>query len=313
MSVLRRPLVFRSAAAACLMFAAMMAALGIVAISRVALAPQPSMVQGNPQGALGAGGPYTSTVIPSTTSTPSPTPTPTPRPTATPHPVYLPVSVRDPFCVPVGRYSDIVFVLDVSNFMRNEVNGRPSPDWAKDWMRGTVERMDMARSRIGLVHFNVDVRIVQELTNDRQAMLNAIEAPRARASGYTRMDEGLRAARNMLAGPGGTPGNGKVIFFISYMQAKGIPWRHVPGCVDERGDECATVAAANEVKSGRVPITIYALALTWYGGGEDLKAVASDPGKAHLMPGAAEWEQIFGEVQVVKPCPPELNWPWAKP
>lgn len=354
MNELRKPLVLRSAAAACLMVAAMMSALGIVAMSRAARVPEGSALLADPQGVLGASGPYSTTEptavvtttgtaaptatltitatasplpsdTPTATSTPSPTVTPsetvapsptltyTPRPTSTPHPVYLPLSVHDPRCVPTARYSDIVFVLDVSNFMRNEIDGRPAPDWAKDWMRATVERMDMAHSRIGLVHFNVYVEIVQHLTNDRQAMLRAIDEPRDRGSGYTRMDDGLRVARDMLIGPASTPGNSKVIFFISIMQAKGIPWRHIPGCVEERGDECAVIAAANDVKSGPGNITIYDLALSWYGGGEDLKAVASDPGKAYLMPGPAELDRIFNEVQVVKLCPPELYWPRAMP
>jgi len=226
--------------------------------------------------------------------------------------VFFPLSVRDPRCIPVTQHSDIVFVVDVSNFMRNEINGRPSPEWAKDWMRATVERIDMARSKIGLVQFNVEVTEVQPLTNDRQAVLRAIDAPRSRASGYTRMDIALYVARRMLVEQG-TPGNAKVIFFISIMQAKGVPWRHIPGCVEKRGDECAVVAAANAVKGGPAPVTIYALALSWYGGGEELKAVASDPGKAYLLPGPAEWERIFGEVQLVQPCPADLYWPRAGP
>jgi hypothetical protein len=255
----------------------------------------------------------TATDMPPSTSPPTelPTTTPTAHPTLPPRPIFLPLTVRDPACVPEMSYSDIVFVLDVSTFMRQVVEGRQSREWAKDWMRLTVDRIDMTRSKIGLVHFNRDVEIIQPLTNDRQAVLDAIEVPPSRQNSTTRMDVALHYGRYLLTGDDSTPGNAKVIFFISLMQAKGVPWDHIPGCEDKRGEECAVVAAANEVKNGPVPITIYALATSWYGGGESLKAVASDPGKAILLPGEAEWARIFSEVQPAKPCPPEQFWPRA--
>jgi len=251
----------------------------------------------------------TATPSPTASATPPPTRTPTPSPTVPPRPAYLPVAVNDATCVPSGFYSDIVFVLDVSRYMKQEVEGRLSEAWAKDWLRLTVERIDMEHARIGLVHFNRDVGIVQHLTNDRQAMLRAIDARPPRDNSSTRMDVALHVAGNMLAGDEATPGNRKVIYFISLMQAKGVPWEHIPGCVETSGEECAVVFAAHQVKNGPVPVTIYSLATSWYGNGV-LKGVASDPGKNYLLPTDEDLGRISGEIQTAKLCPPSLFWPY---
>lgn len=220
------------------------------------------------------------------------------------------MAVREPKCIPEGRFSDIVFAVDVSNYMREIINGKSSPELARDWMRAIIAQVDMTHAKIGLVQFHRDLW-VEELTNDRQAVLNAIATDPPFRSGTTRMDLALRQSRNMLLGSRATPGNGKVIVFISMMQAKSVPWKGVPGCVSKRGEECAVIHAAEEVKASSPPITIYALALTWYGGGEDLKAVASDLDKAMLLPGDAELAKIVSQVQVYRPCPP--GWPRAMP
>jgi hypothetical protein len=256
----------------------------------------------------------TATATATATDTPPPTITPSPAPTRTPHPSYLPVLLRDPVCVPQAHYSDIVFVVDVSYFMDNSIDGLVASEWARYWMRQSVDHLDMSHTRLGLVQFNRDVTVRQHLTNDRQAILDAIATKPIRENTPTRMDVALRVARNMLLGENATPGNSKVIFFISLMQARDMPWRTVPGCVEQRGDECAVLAAAREVKEGPGNITIYALASSWYGGGEDLKAVASDPSKAILMPTTDDMARICRhEVVSISPCPDNLYWPRAKP
>lgn len=251
----------------------------------------------------------TDTATPTLTATPTPTQTPTPTATRTPHPAYLPMMLREPACVPEGRYSDVVFVVDVSNYMRNVINGKLSTDWAKDWMRQTVDRLDMTHAKLGIVQFNRDVVVVQALTNDRQAVLDGIEAEPAHKSGITRMDIALLIARNLLAGDGATPGNARAIFFISLMQANGVPFKYVPGC---DSPECVVLRAADEVKHASVPITIYALAISWYGNGH-LKGVASDPDKVYLLPGEAEWNKIYAELLPARICPADMYWPRAKP
>lgn len=255
----------------------------------------------------------TPTDPPTATASPTPTPSATPRPTTPPQPVHLPVLLRDPACVPQVSYSDIVFVVDVSNYMRNTVDGLIASEWARYWMRTAVDKLDLTRTRLAVVQFNRDVVVRQPLTNDRQAVLDAIAAKPERENSPTRMDVALRAARDLLLGDGATPGNAKVIFFISHMQARDIPWRGIPGCVEERGDECAALFVANEVKNGPGAITIYALATSWYGGGEDLKGIASDPSKAILMPSQDDLARICDATKQLKPCDNNQFWPRARP
>jgi hypothetical protein len=249
----------------------------------------------------------TDTATETPTAAPSSTPsaTPTPMPTMPPQPVFLPVSLLDPVCVPEGHYSDIVFVLDVSTYMDKLAGPELASEWAKDWMRATVQQLDLTHTRIGIVQFKTDVKVVQELTNNRQDLLAAIDMPPDGHSATARMDLGLRTGRNLLIGDRATPGNAKVIFFISMMQAKNVPWHDVPGCVRNDGEECAVLAAADEVKRGS-GVTVYSLATSWFGNGL-LKGVASDAGKNYLLPGDAELATIFSEVQQVKACPPV--WP----
>jgi hypothetical protein len=254
----------------------------------------------------------TATLPPSITptATASATQTPTRAPTLPPRPAYLPVTLRDPACVPETRYSDVVFLVDVSRYMDKDANGRPGRDWAQDWMRSLVDRLDLAHGRAGVVQFNRDVTVAQQLTNDRDAVLRAITARPEHENSSTRMDVGLRVARDVLLGEGATPGNGKAILFISLMQAKGIPTAGTPCAadIDDTGEECVVLIAATEAKSHG--ITIFSLALSWYGNGV-LKGVASDPGKNYLLPTADELGQVAGALQTVKPCAPEQFWPRA--
>jgi hypothetical protein len=254
----------------------------------------------------------TPTATPSATATATATSTPSPRPTRPPVPAYLPLLVHDPACVPAQRFTDVVFMVDVSRYMENVIEGHLASNWARTYMHQIVERFDLGRARIGVVHFNRDVNVILPLTNDRQAVLEAIEEGPERENSTTRFDVALRVSRDMLLGSRHTPGNAKAIFVISLMQAKEVPWRHVPGCIEDIGEECAVVAVANEVKNGPGNITIYALAISWYGNGV-MKQVPSNESTSFLLPGPADFDRMRSQLQETLPCPADQFWPRARP
>lgn len=238
--------------------------------------------------------------------------TPTPGPTATPHPVHLPVALWDETCTPVEHYADVVFVVDVSNYMNVLKNGRPARDVARDMMHAYVDLMDLDRAKVGVVTFTDQIRVPIALSGNRALVHAAIDQEPDRIKDKARMDLALRTARDQLHSRAATPRNGRVIIFISELQAKGVPWEGVPGCVEKRGEECAVLAAAEEVKGGSRPVTIYLWATGKSNdGGEMLyHSLASDHGKRYVLPTAEEIAKVHGEIAVNVPCPRERFWPY---
>jgi hypothetical protein len=256
----------------------------------------------------------TPTNTPLITATGTAMPTPTRRPTQPPRPIHLPIVLRDPPCNPITRYSDVVFVQDVSKYMLKIHDGKESRELADHYLRQMAGLLDFAHARVALVRFTDQVWVEQELTNNRALFLTAVGKEPLRSTDKTRMDLALRVAGDRLNGPGATAGNGKVIIFISELQAKSVPWENVPGCVEKRGEECAVLAAAREVRARGVTIYVWATSNANDGGQMLWGDLASDTAnRRFLLPTDADIARTLGSIQVVVPCAPELFWPRRRP
>jgi hypothetical protein len=180
-------------------------------------------------------------------------------------------------------------------------------------MKQLIGLLDLAHARVGLVRFTDDVWVEQNLTNNVTLLRSAIDKAPAYSRDKARMDQGLRVARDLLLSRASTPGNRKVIVFISELQAKSVPWEGVPGCVERRGEECAVLVAANEVKGQGITIYVWATSKANDGGEMLWTSLATDTTKRYLLPTDADIARTFGELQAVKACPPEQFWPYPRP
>jgi hypothetical protein len=251
-------------------------------------------------------------VTPSAMATDAPTDTPTARPTVPPRPVFMPLLVRDPACRPDVSYADVVFVEDVSNYMGRIHDGETSSALSNHYMKQMAGLMDLNHTRIGLVRFTDLIWVEQGLTSNRSLFLKAVDTTPRHVADKARMDVGLRTARDMLLSGASTPGNGKVIIFISELQAKSVPWDKVAGCVQKHGEECAVLAAATEVKAQGITIYLWATGNSADGGQMLWGSLATDKSKRFLDPTDADIATTFSQIEVVKPCPPGLSWPYPK-
>ncbi len=246
-------------------------------------------------------------LAPPATNTPPPR-TGTPLPTLPPRPVLLPVTLRDPACRPEASYSDVVFVQDVSKYMLKVHDGKESRAWATQYMRQMVSLVDLSHARVGLVRFTNNAWVEQGLTNSPSLLLAALDKQPQYARDAARMDLGLRIARDQLQN-WGTPRNRKAVIFISELQAKSVPWENVPGCVEQRGVECAVLAVADELKGQGVTLYVWATSKANDGGEMLWASLATDTSKRYLLPKESDIVKTHGELEQVKACPPELFWP----
>jgi hypothetical protein len=262
-------------------------------------------------------------LAPSPSATPTRTPKPTPLATVQPRPAYLPTLLRDPGCKPTVGNMDVVFVLDGSKYMH--VGSTHGTSWDTGlWM---------IRTMLGLMDWTPDAKGGQDqagvvvyrhsrtvnpaeqlaLTPNGKAVSDFLDKLQFGTPAETnRPDLALLWAADMVGDYHHKPDNIRVIVFISEMQAKNVPWENVPGCEDPKGmkENCTVLKRAEDVKNGGNAIALFA---TSYGNrGYELKAMASDPALALLLP---EQPQIAAAYQLllqptVKPCPPETYWPY---
>jgi hypothetical protein len=256
----------------------------------------------------------TAPVSATSTVTLVPTATATPRPTQPPRPAFLPLAVREPACTPIERHSDVVFVIDRSNYMESNLRqGVLASEWARRWVTDLVGRMDLTRSRAAVVRFNREAWVNQDLTNDRSRILAALDVELPRHSDTARMDLGLRMAGDILRGPRVTPGNGRVLIFISELQAKNVPFEAIPACAQaRRGEECAVLAAADAIKAQGISLFLWATSDANDGGRILYASLASDPGKRYLLPTEADIANTHAEIESVIPCPASQFWPYPR-
>lgn len=252
------------------------------------------------------------------TATATSTPMPTPRPTTPPRPAYLPISIKDPPCTPSEEHLDVVFVVDGSSYMKNVRRGKPAFESALEMVRWSLEAMDFTANQrgqvdqAGVVVFRHNLRgdEILELTSNRNAGFTFLdELVYGRPADKTAMTEALDRARAMLNGGRHRPANKRVVVFLSELQAKNVPYEHLPECKDLDGgnEECAVLKKASELKAGGIVIAVFATSMV--GRGEELLAMASNDSLQHVLPTRATIAQVIKSLEPATPCPPENFWP----
>jgi len=174
-----------------------------------------------------------------------------------------------------GATRDIVLVLDNSASMAGE-----KLDTLRSAARNFVAEVDLSRSRVGVVVFNEDARVVQGLTADIDALSRALGGIQPAAPDkVTAIDRGLKEGRDHLRqrARAGVPG---VLILIS----------------DGGSDYDLAVAEADAAKA--VGVEVFSIGIqAWQ---RLMRAVATDQGHAFAIEGArflyGVFEQIAGSL-----------------
>ena len=226
----------------------------------------------------------TPTDVPTEPPTPTPTDTNTPVPTDTPPPAYLPISLRED-CTPDRAKADAVLVLDNSSSMTGD-----KIDAAREAALAFLAAVEIGSDQVGVVVFSEEAEIVSPLSGDGPALEAAI---RGIEVGYgTRIDRGLEAAREVLAGPERIPENSPMIVLLT----DGI----------QMADPALPQDLAMEIRDSEVELYIVGL-------GDDvdvpyLETLAGDAEKLRLSPGPEDLAAIYEEIARLIPCAPEAFW-----
>jgi Mg-chelatase subunit ChlD len=243
---------------------------------------------------------------------------PTPRPTTPPQPAYLPVTVKDPPCTPVEEHIDVVFVVDGSAYMRNVRRGKPAFQTALEMVRWSLDAMDFSAGAGGKVDQAGVVVFRHRLVNEESLDLTS---SRASLNGFlggleygspadrTAMTEALDRARSYLNGRRHLPANKRVVVFISEMQAKRVPYEHIPECAaQENGqEECAVLRKAADLKADGIVVVVFATSTV--GRAEEMMHMASGEDLAHVLPARDVVTALIKGLAPVTPCPKEMFWP----
>jgi Mg-chelatase subunit ChlD len=227
---------------------------------------------------------------PTPTSTPFPTPTPTPRP---PVPIYLPIAVKQK-CQDLEFRADVVLAIDTSGSMEDpsREGGVTKIDAAVAAARDFVNRLELPDDQASLVTFDSEARLDQELTGDRQKLLEALD--RVETATGTRIDLGLEKSLEELTSERARLDQNRVIILLTDGRSS-VPNEQVlemaSRCKDER-------------------ILIFTIGL---GTAEDvdyqlLREVASDSDYFYVAPTTDDLERIYREIAFTLECV-NLNWP----
>lgn len=233
-------------------------------------------------------GPTATAVPPSATPTATATtvpPTATTAATATPAPraIYLPWASNN-LCFPVKKRFDIVVALDVSSSMRTD--GRL--ETAKAAVASLLDNVKLGADadRVALVDFATDARVVLGFSADRAA-IDAAKAGIGLREG-TRIDRGLSAALDLLAGPEARESAGQVVVLLSDGEQKDQP-------------ETALAAAALARERG---VQVYTIGFGAEADAALLRAVATDPGRYFSARTGADLSAVYGQIAASIPgCP----------
>jgi Mg-chelatase subunit ChlD len=188
------------------------------------------------------------------------------------HYAYLPATYRDQ-CIPAVRWADVALTLDNSDSMKGEKLAQ-----AVAAARTFVSLLHLPSDQAAIVTYDAEGRIVQGLSGDPERLAAALDGI-ASGSG-TRIDRGLEAAMDALAGPARRPDNRAVIVLLS----DGIQ-------VEERGRPLEVAAAARQRG-----IDVFTIALGEDADRDMLRAIAMDPTRAYHAPAPSDLEAIYRRI-----------------
>lgn len=249
--------------------------------------------------------PPTATATPTASPTATDTAIPTATPTSTPavYRIHLPIGI-DERCVAGHKHVDVVLVVDTSTSMLATAgDGTRKIDAARAAIDAFVAQLDRANDRAALVAFDDTATVAVPLTGDLAAVTAALEGL-AHHEG-TRLDLGLVAARDALAGAAATAERIPAVVLLTDGRPNRVP---TPDGGGRQEDTVLSVAAQLKAAGARV----YTV-----GFGDDvdvalLAAVASAPGDAFIAPDAAALARIYAAVAVAIPCG-GVYWPGGGP
>jgi Mg-chelatase subunit ChlD len=225
------------------------------------------------------------------TATASPTPTKLPRPTDAPRVVYLPLALKE-HCDPTQLHADVALVIDASSSMLDPTReGRTKLAAAIEAVELFLGELNLPLDQAGVVQFNGDVELLQELTGDRSALLRSLD--RIQVERQTRIDLGIQVAHEELKSTRRRPGNQAVTIVLTDGKANPV------------GPDAAVREAA---KAKADKITVFTIGL-----GDDLdlaalEAMASSPAHFYRAPDAEDLAEIYSKIAIEIPCPAEDYW-----
>ncbi|MFN2115712.1 MAG: VWA domain-containing protein [Anaerolineae bacterium] len=242
------------------------------------------------------------------TATPTVTPSPTPTPTATPAPAFLPVALRES-CPPTML--DVALVMDLSTSMRDATaDGRPKLAAALDAADEFVALLqlepgdDGSADRASIVGFNATAWTEQVLTDDAEALSDALAGLVDEVETGTRLDLALAAGAEALADArtGATP----VLILLTDGRPTGVP----PG--GDGRPETTVLEAASAVRAGGIYVFTIGLGTEDDVDSELLIAIAGSPDRHVHAPTASDLEEIYRQLAEDVRCPPGRH-DWSKP
>lgn len=226
----------------------------------------------------------TITAIPPTaTATVTPT---DPPPPVKPRPVYIPIIFNDK-CI--ERHTDVILVLDASTTMRGRMaDGRIKLDGAKDAARTFIGQLALEKDNLGLfdqasiVWYNETARTEQWLTNDRSALLAAIDRIPTPREG-SRIDLGLQYAhQQLIVGSKVGAGNTRAVVLLSDGEPNHTTLE-------------AVYAAAAAIKGIRALVFTVGFKDVYYRE-EVLRHIASTPDRYYFAPRAEDLAGIYRQI-----------------
>ncbi len=192
--------------------------------------------------------------------------------------IFLPLLFNG-YCKPAQPF-DVVLAVDTSSSMWGEKLAR-----TREAARSFLRFLEMPPSRAGVVAFNADATVVQDLTGDLTAALAALDnLPTGEG---TRIDRALLAAVDVLSRPGRDPGHAPVVVLLT------------DGRQDGAADQEALNAAAAARRAG---ITVFTIG---FGADVDprlLTRIAGDPDRFYSAPATRDLERIYSSIAGVLPC-----------
>ncbi len=203
-------------------------------------------------------------------------------------------------------------------------DGREAWDIAMDNVRTMLGTMDFTpdrngqADRAGVVVFRhrttIEANELLGLNGDQNAVVGFVNNLRlGNPRDTARFDIGMQHGRTLLNnGRASRPQNKPVMLVVSELQAKNVPYEHIPDCEERRNgnEECAVLKVAESIKAEGITIALFATG-TGNRGGQVLPDMVSD--RATLFVERPNADQIRGIYQRLAPrreCPRNNFWPY---
>ncbi len=195
--------------------------------------------------------------------------------------IFLPILMRR-HCQ-AGQPFDVVMAVDTSSSMWGEKLVR-----TRQAAREFLELLQMPPSQAAVLAFNAESDLVQPLTSNRRAAMDALDGlPLAEGS---RIDLALSAATDELTGPRQVDGHTPVLILLTDGRQAGAP------------QPTAESAAQTAREAG---ITIYTIGIGSDVDPDLLRTIAGDPERYYAAPSTEDLVRIYRDIAGVMPCIPE--------